>query len=116
MRRLSPWAWVVFVLFALLAILFGVFPGTWFEDDVERDAQWLVTSYAAVAVVLTLAVAPTAFRCGERWAWLAFWIWPFFFVIHGIVFFVVDFVFAALGVIALLIARPRPNAASQPPR
>jgi hypothetical protein len=62
----------------------------------DRDAQWLVTTYAAVAVVLTLTIAPTAFRRGERWAWLAFWIWPVFFVVHGIVFFVVDFVFAAL--------------------
>jgi hypothetical protein len=107
MRRLSAWAWVVFVFFALLAFLFGVFPGTWFEDDNDRDAQWLVTTFAAVAVVLTMAVAPTSFRRGERWAWLAFCIWPVFFVIHGILFFVVDFVFAALGVAALLTARPK---------
>jgi hypothetical protein len=107
MRRLSRWAWIVFVLFALLAILFGVVPGTWFEDDIDRDAQWLVTTFAAVAAVLTLVVATTAFRRGERWAWLGFWIWPVFFVIHGIVVFVVDFVFAVLGVVALLLARPR---------
>ena len=95
------------MLFALLAILFGAFPGTWFDDDFGRDVQWLVTTYAAVAAVLTRAIAPTAFRRGERWAWLAFWIWPAFFVVHGIVVFVVDFVFAAVGVVALLLARPR---------
>ncbi len=113
--RLAPWMWIVFVLFALLAVLFGVFPGTWFEeDDFTRDAQWLITTYAAVAAGLTLAIAATAFRRGERWAWFAFWVWPLFFVVHGAVFFVVDFVFAALGVAALLISAPRSMAHRQP--
>jgi len=102
------WAWLVFVLFAILATLFGVFPGAWFEEDgFEREAQWLVTTYALVASVLTVAIALSAFRRGERWAWRAFWVWPVFFVIHGIVVFPVDFVFAALGVLALLATRPR---------
>lgn len=106
MRRIASWSWIVFVLFAVLAFLFGVFPGTWFDDEgsIGRDEQWLVTTYAAVAVVLTVAIALTAFRRGDRWAWAAFWVWPVFFVVHGIVFFVVDFVFAALGVAALLIS------------
>jgi membrane protease YdiL (CAAX protease family) len=108
MRPLATRAWIVFVLFAVLVILFGVFPGPWFEaGDITRDAQWLITTFAAVAAVLTLAVALTAFRRGERWAWIAFWIWPVFFVIHGFLFFVVDFVFAAIGVVALLISQPR---------
>lgn len=106
MRRLASRSWIVFVLFAVLALLFGVFPGTWFGDggSVGRDGQWLVTTYAAAAAVLTVAIALTAFRRGDRWAWLVFWIWPVFFVVHGIVFFVVDFAFAALGVAALLLA------------
>lgn len=108
MARLASFAWIVFVLFALLAVLFGVFPGTWFEEgDFTRDAQWLITTYAAVAAALTLAIAPTAFRRGERWAWLAFWVWPLFFIVHGVVFFAIDFVFAALGVAALLISAPQ---------
>jgi hypothetical protein len=98
---------VVFVLFAVLATFFGAFPGTWFEEDgFERDAQWLVTTYALVAAVLTVVIAATAFRRGERWAWLAFWVWPVFFVIHGIVVFPVDFVFAAMGILTLSVARP----------
>lgn len=106
--RLASFSWIVFVLFAFLAVLFGVFPGTWFdEEDFTRDAQWLITTYAAVAAALTLAIALTAFRRGVRWAWLAFWVWPLFFIVHGVVFFVVDFVFAALGVVALLISAPR---------
>lgn len=99
----------MFVVIAVLAFLFGVFPGTWFDEaePFPRDAQWLVTTYAAVAVVLTLAIAFTAFRRGERWAWLALWVWPAFFVVHGIVVFPVDFVFAAIAALALLVSTPR---------
>jgi hypothetical protein len=108
MERARRHTWVVFILFAILATLFGIFPGAWFDDGgTDRDANWLTTSYAAVAVVLTVAITLTAYRHGERWAWLAFWVWPAFFVLHGVVFFLVDFVFAALGVAALLVARPR---------
>jgi hypothetical protein len=38
------------------------------------------------------------------------WIWPLFLVVHGIAFFVVDFVFAALGVAALALATPKQKA------
>jgi len=99
-------AWIVFVAFALLGTVFGVFPGGWFEEDVDRDATLLTTTYALVAVVLTVAVAATAFRRGERWAWLALWVWPAFFVVHGFAFFAFDFVFAALGTVALAATYP----------
>jgi hypothetical protein len=105
-------AWTVFVLFAVLATMFGVFPGAWFEPDSERDVTLLITTYAIVAVVLTVTVAATAFRRGERWAWFAFWAWPLFFVVHGFAFFVVDFVFAALGIAALALTMPKQPAAS----
>lgn len=111
MRRARSLAWTVFVFIAVIVVFFGVFPGTWFGTDTfERDAQWLVTSYAAVAAVLTFVIAVTAFRRGERWAWLAFWVWPVFFVVHGSVVFVGDFVFAALAVAALLLSTPRNTA------
>jgi hypothetical protein len=57
MSRVRSLAWTFFVFVAVLVVLFGVFPGTWFDDDdaSERDAQWLVTSYAAV---LTAAMRP----------------------------------------------------------
>ncbi len=101
------WAWVVFVFFAVLVVLFGVFPGTWFAGgDLSRETQWLVTTYAAATAVFGLAIALTGFRRGERWVWLALWFWPVFFVVHGIVFFPVDFVFAALAVVALALTRP----------
>ena len=101
------YAWTVFVLFAVLATMFGIFPGGWFETDVDRRATLLTTTYAVVAVVLTIAIALTAFRRGERWAWFAFWVWPVFFVVHGFAFFVVDFVFAVLGVAALAFTAPQ---------
>ena len=106
MAALRRHAWAVFVFFALLATLFGVFPGVWFEEDSDGDTALLVASYAGVAVVLTVVIAATAFRRGERWAWFAFWVWPLFFIVHGAAFFVVDFVFAALGVAALAATAP----------
>jgi hypothetical protein len=112
MRTLGRHAWIVFVFFAVLATLFGVFPGLWFEEGVDRDTRLLTTTYAAVAVLLTVAIAATAFRRGERWAWFAFWVWPVFFITHGAAFFIVDFVFAVLGVAALAVtAPPRGSAA-----
>ena len=107
MAAITRYAWTVFVLFAVLVTMFGIFPGGWFEADVDRDATLLTTTYAIVAVVLTVAIAATAFRRGERWAWFAFWVWPLFFVVHGFAFFVVDFVFAALGVAALTLTTPK---------
>lgn len=68
-QRLASWTWIVFVLFAVLAFLFGVFPGTWYDAGAsDRDEQWLVTSYAVLAVVLSVAIALTSYRRGERWA------------------------------------------------
>ena len=107
MAVIMRYAWTVFVLFAVLATMFGIFPGGWFDADADRAATLLTTTYAIVAVVLTVAIAATAFRRGERWAWFAFWAWPLFFVVHGFAFFAVDFVFAALGVAALASTWPK---------
>ena len=112
MEGLRRYAWVVFLVFCVLAFLFGAFPGSWFEEGVDRQDALLLSSYAAATAVFGLAIALTAFRRGERWAWLAFWFWPVFFVLHGIAFFVVDFVFAALAVAALLLARPERSASA----
>ena len=106
MAALRRHAWVTFVFFAFLATLFGVFPGAWFEKDGDRDAALLTATYGAVAVVLTVVIAANAFRRGERWAWFAFWVWPLFFIFHGAAFFAVDFVFAALGIAALVVTAP----------
>ena len=106
MATFKRYAWIVFVFFAVLGTMFGVFPGGWFAEDVDRDATLLTTSYGIVAVVLTVAIAATAFRRGELWAWLAFCVWPVFFVIHGFAFFAFDFVFALLGALTLAVTYP----------
>ena len=106
MGGLRRYTWTVFAFFSLLTFLFGAFPGSWFEEGVDRNDALLLSSFAAGMAVFGLAVTLTAFRRGERWAWLAFWFWPVFFVLHGIAFFVVDFVFAALSIAALLLTRP----------
>jgi len=106
MTGLRKHAWIVFVGFALLGTVFGVFPGGWFEEDVDTEATLLTATYGLVAVVLTVAVARNAFRRGERWAWLALWVWPVFFIVHGFAFFAFDFVFAALGILALTTTHP----------
>ena len=112
MQALRRHAWVIFILFAVLLTMFGVFPGSWFEETGDRDLVLLGTASASVAVVLTVAVAVTASRRGERWAWYAFWVWPLFFVVHGLAFFVVDFVFAALGIAALILTAPKKDSSA----
>ena len=106
MGLLRRQAWVGFLFIAALATLFGVFPGGWFEEGADRDATLLTTTYAAVAVVLTVAITLHAFRQGQAWAWWALWIWPLFFVVHGVAFFAVDFVFAAVAALLLVVTRP----------
>jgi hypothetical protein len=112
MGAIRRYAWVVFILFAAMATLFGVFPGTWFDDTATDDQKMLVSTYAALAVVLTVAVVLGPFRRGERWAWAVLWVWPAFFGVHGIVYFAFDFVFAAVGALALAATAPRTAAAA----
>ena len=103
------YAWVVFAVFCALVFLFGVFPGGWFEEPVDTNDTLLMSTFAAGTAVFGIAITLTAFRRGERWAWLTFWFWPVFFVVHGIAFFVVDFAFAAVAVAALVLTRPAPR-------
>lgn len=43
--------------------------------------QW--TGIMVIGVdLLTVLIASTAFRRGEKWAWYAFWYWPFVFGAH----------------------------------
>jgi hypothetical protein len=102
----------VFLFLAALATLFGVFPGGWFEEGAERDATLLTTTFAAVAVVLTVAVTLNAFRHGHSWAWWALWGWPLFFIVHGVAFFAVDFAFAAMAALALAVTHPSGTSAA----
>jgi hypothetical protein len=58
-----------------------------------------------------LLIAVTAFRRGERWAWLAFWYWPVLFATHFVTyesgFRYAQLVWLTLSVAALLATRRR---------
>jgi hypothetical protein len=74
--------------------LFGTFgfpvPAAIAEDPdavryVEHIFGW--ASGATVGLDLFgLLIAATAFRRGERWAWLAFWYWPTMFLSHFLLY------------------------------
>jgi hypothetical protein len=48
---------------------------------VEFIAHWAVTGTIGFDL-FGLLIAVTAFRRGQRWAWLAFWYWPVMFATH----------------------------------
>ena len=59
--------------------------------------------------VLVIALGIAGINSGERWAWLALWILPAFFLAHCILLgtWIPDGVFAALSAVALFATRPR---------
>lgn len=74
------------------AIGFGMLGGVAPEaPDAERDAFLMFTiRWTATAMfgsnVLTVALALTAFRRGERWAGVALWTWPAMFLSHLVMY------------------------------
>ncbi len=101
-------AMVVFVLLSVLSGMIGISTLFVTDDPFPRDAGILIATFAAGMAVLGIAITLTGFRRGERWAWLALWYYPVFFVIHVLALGVVipDAIFAALSAMALLLARP----------
>ncbi len=93
----------------------------WLTDDPEvvdyLSFAWKVTGTLAIATgVLTVVVAATAFRRGERWAWLVFLGWPLLLVGLASVFpwmtpFLILLGAAAVG--ALVASFPRRPAAHE---
>jgi hypothetical protein len=72
---------------------------------VEHLSHWAATGTVGFDL-FGLLIAVTAFRRGERWAWLAFWYWPVLFITHFATytssFRYAQLVWAALSVGALL--------------
>jgi hypothetical protein len=62
---------------------------------------------------LVIALATAGINSGERWAWLALWVLPTFFVAHAVLLgtWIPDGVFAVISVAALVVTRPRYAAA-----
>jgi hypothetical protein len=52
---------------------------------VEFVSHWAVTGTVGFDL-FGLLIAVTAFRRGERWAWVAFWYWPVLFATHFVTY------------------------------
>jgi len=102
------------VIFALLTIVFysSVYAATG-NDAFPEDANALIVTAGVALGVLVIALTTVGLNSGERWAWLALWVLPVFFLAHAILLgtWIPDGVLAALSVAALLVTRPRYGAA-----
>ena len=74
-------------------------------EYVEFIGHWATTGTIGLDL-FGLLIAVTAFRRGEKWAWLAFWYWPAMFATHFVTyqggFQYAQLVWLALSVGALL--------------
>lgn len=79
-------------------------------EYVEFISHWATTGTIGFDL-FGLLIAVTAFRRGERWAWLAFWFWPFMFATHFVAyessFRYLQLVWIVLSVAALAATYPK---------
>ena len=98
------------VVFGLLTIVFysSVYAATG-ADAFDDDANALIATGGAALGVLVIALATAGISSGERWAWLALWVLPVFFLGHAVLLgtWIPDGVFAVISVLALIVTRPR---------
>lgn len=106
-------AQVLMVIFGLLTIVFyaSVYAATG-DDAFPSDANALIATGGAALGVLVIALATAGINSGERWAWLALWVLPAFFVAHASLLgtWIPDGVFAVVSSVALIVTRPRYSA------
>lgn len=107
-------AQVLLVIFGLLTIVFylSVYAASG-GDAFPDDANALIATGGAALGALVIVLAVAGINSGERWAWLALWILPAFFVAHAALLgtWIPDGVFAVLSAGALTVTRPRYEAA-----
>lgn len=110
MTRIQRAAQVLMVAFGLLTIVFysSVYADS-SGDAFPDDANALIATGGAALGVLVIALATAGLNSGERWAWLALWVLPVFFVAHATLLgtWVPDGVFAVASAVALVVTRPR---------
>lgn len=98
------------VVFGLLMIVFlaSVYADT-SDTRFPDDAKALIASAGVALGILVIALATAGINSGERWAWLALWVLPAFFLAHSILLgtWIPDGVLAVLSVGALVVTRPR---------
>lgn len=98
------------VIFGLLMVVFlsSVYADT-SDESFPDDANALIATAGVALGVLVIVLATAGINSGERWAWLALWVLPVFFLSHSVLLgtWVPDGVFAVLAVGALIVTRPR---------
>lgn len=101
-------ALAVLLLIEFLMLVIGVSALFVDGDPSERDADWLIATFAAGMGLFALAMTLFGVRRGERWAWLTLWYVPAFFIIHvgALGTFVPDLVLAVVFAAALLGVAP----------
>lgn len=103
-------AQVFMAIFGLLTIVFysSVYATTG-HDAFPGDANALIATGGAALGVLVITLATAGINSGERWAWLALWVLPAFFLAHAVLLgtWIPDGVFAVLSALALFVTRPR---------
>jgi len=113
MRFAERHAWRVFVALGLLYIAFGV-------SDISIAVTFVSRQLAIALIVMGVfqtMVSGTALRGGQRWAWVAMWVWPIYLLAdalvlanepsRGIGYAAFNASFAALLGLALLLSRRR---------
>ena len=110
MTKIQRVAQVFMVIFGLLTIVFysSVYADTG-ESAFPNDAKALIATGGAALGLLLIALATAGINSGERWAWLALWVLPAFFLAHTLLLgtWIPDGIFAAISVAALVVTRPR---------
>ena len=101
---------VLMVVFGVLTIIFysSVYAASG-DDAFPDDANALITTGGAALGVVVIVLATAGINSGERWAWLALWVLPAFFVAHAVLLgtWIPDGGFAVLSAVALIVTRPR---------
>lgn len=100
----------VIVLFGVLTVVF--LSSVYADSTATRfpdDANALIATAGVALGLLVIVLATAGISSGERWAWLALWVLPVFFVAHVALLgtWLPDAVFAVLSVVALFFTRPR---------
>jgi hypothetical protein len=103
-------AQVLMGIFGLLTIVFysSVYAATG-DEAFPDDANALIATGGAALGILVIALATAGINSGERWAWLALWVLPIFFLGHAALLgtWIPDGVFAVASIAALIVTRPR---------
>jgi hypothetical protein len=106
-------SWIWFVVLGAITVLLstlGQFTSSVSPLQEVRDDDWLVATFGAGMGLLTIVIAATAYRRGERWAAWAFTYYLLFFAVHIAVFgtWIPDAVLLLLTVAALVLGLRRP--------